>query len=124
MRATLTSIIALLAESWLNDRGDNTNRGTILATYMACLLGSTAAGRLLLNLAPPASCGLFILATVVLSLSLVWGALTTTATHQQIEREVMPLRKLFRKAPLGIVGCLSGGMLTGSFWSLGAVDLV
>ena len=84
MRATLTSSIALLAESWLNDRGNNSNRGTILAVYMVCLLASTAAGQLLLNLTPPTGFDLFILVTLVLSLSLVPVALTTTATRQQI----------------------------------------
>jgi len=113
--------LSMVAESWLNHRADNANRGSLLAMYMTCLLGGTAAGQLLLNVASPAGYNLFILVSVVLSLSLVPVALTKTPAPGAIERRAMPLRQLFRSAPLGVMGCLSSGILTGAFWSLGAV---
>ena len=46
--------LVMVAESWLNQAANNTNRGGVLATYMVVSLGAMAIGQFLLNLARPA----------------------------------------------------------------------
>ena len=52
--------LVMVAESWLNQAANNTNRGGVLATYMVVSLGAMAIGQFLLNLAPPSGANLFI----------------------------------------------------------------
>ena len=41
--------IYTVAESWLNDRSSNKNRGSVLSIYMVILYGSMGIGMFLLN---------------------------------------------------------------------------
>ena len=42
-----------IAESWLNDRSSNKNRGSVLSIYMVVLYGSMAVGMFFLNFSSP-----------------------------------------------------------------------
>ena len=61
----------IVVESWLNDIATNRTRGQLLSVYMVIVLGGMAAGQFLLNLADPAGFELFILVSVLVSVSLV-----------------------------------------------------
>ncbi|HEY9078725.1 MFS transporter [Magnetovibrio sp.] len=113
--------LLVVAESWLNHASTNTNRGSILSVYMVTSLGATALGQLLLNVAPVDGTMLFILVSVLVSVSLVPMALSsrTVPTLQPTAR--MKIRKLFERSPMGAVGCFSTGLINGSFWGMGAV---
>lgn len=113
--------LCLVTESWLNEKSDNFNRGTLLSTYFVVILGATAVGQVLLNLAPVSGYDLFVLVSVVISVALVPIALTSTPMPADIEPKRMELFKLYRKSPVGVVGCLGAGLGTGAFWGLGAV---
>lgn len=63
--------LVMVAESWLNQAANNTNRGGVLATYMVVSLGAMAIGQFLLNLAPPSGAILFIVVSVLVSIFLV-----------------------------------------------------
>ena len=63
--------LCLVAESWLNERSTNLNRGALLSTYFVVILGATALGQLLLPIAPIAGYDLFVAVSVIISLSLV-----------------------------------------------------
>ena len=45
--------IYTVAESWLNDRSSNKNRGSVLSIYMVILYGSMGIGMFLLNFSSP-----------------------------------------------------------------------
>ena len=45
--------IYTIAESWLNDRSSNKNRGSVLSIYMIVLYGSMAIGMFFLNFSKP-----------------------------------------------------------------------
>ncbi|MDH5490227.1 MAG: MFS transporter, partial [Rhodospirillaceae bacterium] len=62
--------LIIVSESWLNQASNNTNRGSVLSTYMIVTLGATAISQFLLNAAPPEGSNLFILVSVLVSLSL------------------------------------------------------
>ncbi|MBT7646652.1 MAG: MFS transporter, partial [Rhodospirillaceae bacterium] len=55
----------IVAESWINDRSTNENRGQLLSIYMMVMTGAMATGPLLLNLGRTTGYDLFILASVL-----------------------------------------------------------
>ena len=46
-------LIYTIAESWLNDRASNKNRGSVLSIYMVILYGSMGIGMFFLNFSNP-----------------------------------------------------------------------
>jgi len=113
--------LVMVAESWLNHAANNTNRGSMLATYMVVTLGATSLGQLLLNTAAPGGFNLFVLVSVLVSISLVPVTLTRRDAPPLEPTPPMSLKKLYDTSPSGVVGCLSTGMVNGAFWGMGAV---
>ena len=60
-----------VAESWLNDRSSNKNRGSVLSIYMVILYGSIGIGMFLLNFSTPKNFQPFILVSVITSAALI-----------------------------------------------------
>ena len=115
------AVLCLVAESWLNERSTNLNRGALLSTYFVIILGATALGQMLLPMAPIAGYDLFVIVSVIISLALVPVALTSTPTPVEIEQEHLGLRRLFEISPVGFVGCLGAGLTSGALWGLAAL---
>jgi len=113
--------MCIVVESWLNQRAANDDRGTILSLYMGATLASSAAGQLLLNIWPPSGFQPFILVSMIVSLSLIPVAITTTPAPPIEHAPPMGLRELFRTSPVGIVGCFATGLLYSSAGAMGAV---
>ena len=63
--------IYTIAESWLNDRSSNKNRGSVLSIYMIVLYGSMAVGMFFLNFSSPINFQPFILISLFMSLALI-----------------------------------------------------
>ena len=63
--------IYTVAESWLNDRSSNKNRGSVLSIYMVILYGSMGIGMFLLNFSSPANYEPFILISIITSVALI-----------------------------------------------------
>ena len=63
--------IYTIAESWLNDRSSNKNRGSVLSIYMIILYGSMAIGMFFLNFSKPENFQPFILVSLFMSLALI-----------------------------------------------------
>jgi MFS family permease len=113
--------LCMVVESWLNQRAANADRGGILALYMGATLGASAGGQLLLNLWPPQGFELFVLVSILLSLSLVPVALTTSPAPPLARTHPMGLGELFRASPAGFIGCVATGVLYSAVGSMGAV---
>ncbi|MDH5188056.1 MAG: MFS transporter [Rhodospirillaceae bacterium] len=113
--------LIIVSESWLNHASNNTNRGSVLSTYMIVTLGATAISQFLLNTAPPEGSNLFILVSVLVSLSLVPLAITRSEAPPLKPKKPMPIKRLFIISPAGVAGCFATGLINGSFWGMGAV---
>jgi len=114
--------LLVVSESWLNDASTNQNRGSMLSVYMVASLGATALGQLLLNAAPIDGMELFVLVSVLVSLSLVPIALTTSRSMPALQPTArMKIRALLKRSPMGAVGCFATGLINGAFWGMGAV---
>jgi MFS family permease len=113
--------IYVVAESWLNDRATNQSRGSLLAVYMLVLYVGLGAGQFLLNAADPAGPILFILTSMLISLSVVPITLSVQRAPEFEVGERIALAQLYRISPLGVVGVTVSGMLTSSLFSMGSV---
>jgi MFS family permease len=111
----------IVAESWLNDRATNENRGKLLSLYMVVSYLGVGVGQLLLNLAEPTEYLLFILTSVLISVAVVPLLLSAGSPPAFRESVNISLRELFRLSPLGIVSMFAVGLVTATFFALGPV---
>ncbi len=114
--------IYVVAESWLNDRASQTNRGRLLAIYMLVLYIGLGAAQFLLILAKPETPTPFMLVSVLISLSMV--PIVISAQHVP-ELGVVPkkvrYRDLYRNSPLGVVAVSVSGMISSIVFAMGPV---
>ncbi|MCW8855202.1 MAG: MFS transporter [Gammaproteobacteria bacterium] len=111
----------VVIESWLNALASNTMRGRYFGIYMIITLLAMAGGQHLLRLGEVASFELFAVTTILISLSLIPVVLTRIPQPEISESKHFHLKQLYAISPLGVVGSLSAGLVTGSFWGLGAL---
>ncbi|MDH5748938.1 MAG: MFS transporter [Rhodospirillales bacterium] len=113
--------LCLVGESWLNARATNQNRGAILSIYMIVGLGASAGAQLLLNLTPPSGIELFVLVSIITSLSLVPVALSKSTGPARVNPVRMKISQLYKNSPLGVAGSFSSGVVNGALWSMSSV---
>ena len=110
--------IYTIAESWLNDRSSNKNRGSILSIYMIVLYGSMALGMFFLNFSSPVKFQPFILISLFMSLALVPILLSKKKGPTFKRITGMSLKELYKVSPLGMVGSLFYGTAQSALFSL------
>ena len=108
-------------ESWLNHRATNEIRGRTFAVYAVISGAAVATGPLLLNLGDPNGFELFSLAAILFVAALLPVALTLTGNPGIGRRARLSLPRLFAISPLGVVGCLTAGLVNSSLYGMGAV---
>jgi MFS family permease len=113
--------IYIVAESWLNNAATNKNRGTVFSTYLFVLNVGLFGGQFFIMLAPISDMHLFVLVSVLISLSLVPLSLIHRPTPSLDEVDAMPVSKLLKASPLAVFGVLSTGLCGGTFFTIGAV---
>ncbi len=113
--------IYTIAESWLNDRSTNKNRGSVLSVYMIILYGSMAAGMFFLNFSKPENFQPFILVSLFMSLALIPILLTKRKAPTFKKISGMSLKDLYKTSPLGMIGSLFYGTAQSALFSLLAV---
>ncbi len=103
----------VVAESWINDLSSNDNRGQALSLYILVQMTGVVSGQLLLNLADPSGYGLFVLISVLVSISFAPILLSISPTPVFSSSRRMSLRQLMQASPLGCVGIfLMGGVFS------------
>jgi MFS family permease len=115
------SVLYIIIESWLNERADNSNRGTIFSVYTIINLTVITVGQLMLNLADPRAFPLFAMISILISLASVPVAMTRAQSPEPVPLVQLDLRSLMRLSPVGFIGCFAHGLSSGAFWSLGPV---
>ena len=91
-----------VAESWLNDRSSNKNRGSVLSIYMVILYGSIGIGMFLLNFSTPKNFQPFILVSVITSAALIPILLTKKKPPTFKKINVMSFSELYKSSPFGL----------------------
>jgi hypothetical protein len=96
-------------------------RGQLLSLYMIVTLGGAAGGQLLLNVADPAGVHLFILVSILVSLSSIPLVLSTGPTPAFEAPSRVGVRDLYRVSPTGVVGYFGTMLASGAYFGMGAV---
>jgi len=113
--------IYTVAESWLNDRSSNKNRGSVLSIYMVILYGSLGLGMFLLNFSSPKNFQPFILISVITSLALIPILLTKKKPPKFKKIKIMTLKELYDSSPFGMVSSFLYGIVQSALFTLLAV---
>lgn len=113
--------ICLVAESWLNADSDNTSRGALLSLYTLVIYAGSGMGQFCLNLGDPGGYELFVLISVIASLSLIPILLTATRSPSFSAPDKIKIATLYRLAPLGIIGGLLNNIINAMLLGMGAV---
>lgn len=111
----------MIIESWLNERADTNNRGTILSVYTMLNLLMMTLGQQLLNLGTVSSYQLFTIAAILISVAIIPVSLTLTLAPAQVSTVKINLPKIWGYSHIGLIGAIIGGLVTGAFWSLAPV---
>ena len=113
--------IYTVAESWLNDRSSNKNRGSVLSIYMVVLYGSMGIGMFLLNFSTPKNFEPFILVSVITSVALIPILLTKKKPPTFKKINVMSFSELYKSSPFGMVSSFFYGTIQSALFTLLAV---
>jgi len=110
-----------VAESWLNDRSTNKNRGSVLSIYMVILYGSIGIGMFLLNFSTPRNFQPFILVSIITSFALIPILLTKKKPPTFKKINAMTFNELYKASPFGIVSSFFYGTIQSALFTLLAV---
>ena len=111
----------VVVESWLNDLATNETRGRILSVYMIVTMSGVAAGQLLLNVEDSSGFTLFIVVSVLVSVSLVPVTLSASSAPPLAVPEPIGLRVLAGRIPTGLVSSFFSGAGAGAMLGMAAV---
>lgn len=108
--------VYVTAESWLNNSADNAHRGKALSLYMIVQMFGIVAAQGILLTGDPSGFVLFIIPSVLVSISFAPILLSVSPTPAFETTKPMTLRELTRISPLGCVGMfLMGGVFSAQF---------
>ncbi|MFA8384043.1 MAG: MFS transporter [Pelagibaca sp.] len=113
--------IYVTAESWLNASATNETRGKVLSAYMIAQTLGIIGAQGLLTFGDAATAGLFIGASILVSISFGPILLSVTPTPAADVTRPMALRSLFQSSPLGTVGIFLLGTIYATQSGMGAV---
>ena len=113
--------VYVTAESWLNNAATNANRGQSLSLYMVIQMLGLVTGQGLLIMADPGGFALFIIISILVSLSFAPILLSISPTPAFETTKPMQLKQLVLTSPLGCVGMF---LLGGVFVAVVAVGLL
>lgn len=111
----------IVTESWLNSIATNKLRGVIFGFYLLILHGSFFVGQFLINLAPLDDMALFVLISILVSLSILPLTLANKPAPGFAMPEKLPLRDLMRSSPLSLYSVFVSGFCSGTIFGIGAV---
>jgi len=108
--------VYVTAESWLNNAATNTTRGKILSAYMIAQTSGIIAAQGLMNLGEAGGYLLFVVPSILVSLSFAPILLSASPTPAFETDKPMTLRQLYDSSPLACVGMLIlGGIFAAQF---------
>ncbi len=111
----------VVVESWLNDQATPETRGRTLSIYMVVTMGGVTGGQLLLNVADPNGFELFVIASVLVSISLVPMALSESSAPPLPAVGRLPFKTLFGIVPTGVIMMFLSGAAAGAVFAFAPV---
>ncbi|WP_299191292.1 MFS transporter [uncultured Litoreibacter sp.] len=109
------------AESWLNNAATNETRGQTLSLYMIVQMVGIVTAQGLLNVADPGGWILFVIPSVLVSISFAPILLSVAPAPAYETTKNMKLRDLYKLSPLGFVGMFLLGSIFAAQFGMSAV---
>lgn len=113
--------VYIVCESWLNEMADNETRGQALSAYVFVQLVGIVGAQVLVNLAPIEGYTLFVVISVLVSVSFLPILLNAGPTPAFQLTRPMSLARLYRVSPLGFVAAFLLGSVFSSVFGMSAV---
>ena len=110
-----------VAESWVNDLTDNEHRGQALSVYMIVSMAGSAFGQLFLNIANPETATLFMIVSILISISLVPILIVVSKQPDFSVAKFFTIKELYKASPLGVVAAIMTGLAHGTLWGIGSI---
>jgi len=111
----------IVVESWLNVLAQSHQRGKVFAAYMATSGIAMALGQWLILFGDRLGFVPFALVSILFSFALLPITLTPVSEPVHTEAPKLDLLGLFATSPIGVIGAVGSGLLSGAFYSLGQV---
>jgi len=116
--------IMIIVEGWLNSISSNENRGQIFSIHMIVVFAGLALGQGLFAVDDPAGVSLFLLASILLSISLIPILLTEIKAPELDSQELLGLKALWKASPSGVVTIGLSGLASAGFFGVGTIYAV
>lgn len=113
--------VYVTAESWLNNNATTETRGKSLGVYMIVQMAGIITAQGLVSIGDPSGFLLFILPSVLVSISFAPILLSVSPTPAFDTAKRMTLRELFEASPLGVVGMVFVGAANAAQFGMAAV---
>jgi len=113
--------IMIIVEGWLNSISSNENRGQIFSIHMIVVWGGLAFGQGLFAVDDPAGVSLFLLASILLSISLIPILLTEIKAPETDSQESLGLRALLKASPSGVATIGLSALASAGFFGVGTI---
>ncbi|MGR3635385.1 MAG: MFS transporter [Shimia sp.] len=108
--------VYVTAESWLNNAATNDTRGKALSLYMMVQMIGIVTAQGLVTLPDPSGFVLFVIPSVLVSISFAPILLSISPTPAFDTTKPMTMRELFGNSPLGVLGMfMLGGVFSAQF---------
>jgi MFS family permease len=111
----------IVVESWLNVLAVSEIRGKVFAAYMAVSGIAMALGQWLILVGDSYGFVPFAVVSILFSFALLPITLTPVSQPEPMQAPRLGLAALFATSPIGVVGAVVSGLLSGAFYSLGHV---
>lgn len=111
----------MIIESWLNERANNENRGTVFGLYMMVTYASIMAGQMAVAAGDVRTESLFMVTGILFCCSLIPTAVSSQASPQPLQNVSLDLKGLYKNSPVSFGACFLIGIANGAWGTLGAV---
>ena len=113
--------IMIIVEGWLNSISSNENRGQLFSIHMMVVWAGLAMGQGLFVIDSPAGVNLFLLASILLSISLIPILLTEIKAPEVEMQEPLGFKALWKASPSGVATIGISGLASAGFFGVGTI---
>ncbi len=111
----------IVTESWLNNIARNRLRGQIFGFYLFILYAGLFSGQFFIYLGDVESISLFIIVSILISISMLPITLANKPSPGYEEPENLPFKVIYKKSPFSFLSSAISGMCTSVILSLASV---
>jgi len=110
--------IFVTTESWLNAKAQPSERGRVFSVYMVGTFLALAAGQLMIGRAQIETATPFNMIVSLFAVALFMVSTTKAEPPRTNRASPLPFGPLSRAAPVAVVGCAVGGLVSSTFYAL------